>query len=510
LEAGTADEAAGRQELARLEQRLGELQREARTAGVPVVVVFEGLAAAGKGTCINRLTQALDPRGFKVWSIQAPTEEERLRPFLWRFWTKLPPAGAIAIFDRSWYGRVLADRVEHRVARKRWLRAYEQITTFERQLAGAGAVLVKFWLHVDRDVQERRLKRMSQGAEAWRVTDADWRQHKQHDRYMRAAADMRARTDTSAAPWTVVDGGHRRAARAGVLHALIGALELALAGRISTAGSPARPAASEADLPVGGSPPAAIPASAGEPSQVEALAGTLTGVSPDRPLARGEYDKTLRRLQRRLRELEHLIYVRRVPVVIVYEGADGAGKGGSIKRLTQRLDPRGYEVIPVAAPTAEERAYHYLWRFWRDLPKDGHITIFDRSWYGRVLVERIEGFCAPQDWQRAYGEINEFEAELVQHGTVLIKFWLHIDADEQLQRFRERQETPWKTWKLTEEDWRNREKWAQYQAAVGDMLRFTSTPRAPWTVVPANDKLRARITTLAAVAGAIEAALSRS
>jgi polyphosphate kinase 2 (PPK2 family) len=226
-------------------------------------------------------------------------------------------------------------------------------------------------------------------------------------------------------------------------------------------------------------------------------------------LQRAEYEQQLEKLQARLRQLEHELYLARRPAVIVYCGWDAAGKGGNIRRLTGSLDPRGYQVVPIAAPTAEEKAHHYLWRFWKQLPKAGHITIFDRSWYGRVIVERVEGFCTEEEWKRAYREINEFERQLTEYGTAMVKFWLHIDADEQLRRFRMREQTSYKNWKITDEDWRNREKWNRYKVAVTDMLRRTSTTYAPWTILEANDKLHARIKALKTVAAALEAGLSR-
>jgi polyphosphate kinase 2 (PPK2 family) len=227
-------------------------------------------------------------------------------------------------------------------------------------------------------------------------------------------------------------------------------------------------------------------------------------------LSRPKYERELGQLQRRLFELEHRLYAARIPAVIVYEGWDAAGKGGNIRRLAQGLDPRGYEVIPVAAPTPDELAHHYLWRFWRKLPKAGHIAIFDRSWYGRVLVERVEGFCSEAAWQRAYQEINEFERQLADFGTVLVKFWLHIDRDEQLRRFKDRQKNRFKQWKITDEDWRNREKWGSTEVAVIDMLQRTSTSYAPWTILEANCKLHARIKALRTVAEALERALDQA
>lgn len=211
-----------------------------------------------------------------------------------------------------------------------------------------------------------------------------------------------------------------------------------------------------------------------------------------------EYDKQLIRYQMQLRALGYQLYVQKRLLVIVYEGWDAAGKGGNIKRITERLDPRGYEVLPIAAPQGEDKTHHYLYRFWRRLkaPDEKQVLIFDRSWYGRVMVERVEGFCKEEEWKRAYREINEFERQLVDAHVILAKFWLHISKDEQLRRFEGRQDTAYKAWKLTDEDWRNRGKWELYEAAVEDMLLKTSTHLAPWTIVEGNDKYFARIKTL--------------
>lgn len=489
-----------------LELRLGELQRQARAAGIPIVVVFEGWSAAGKGTHIGELVLPLDPRGFTVWPISAPSEEELLHPYFWRFWNKLPARGHIAIFDHSWYQRVLIDRVERRVPAAVWERTYDDIVSFERQLADDGAVLVKFWLDIGKREQKKRFRQIRKDpAQAWRVTDDDRRQHRRYKAHRRAVAKMIEATGTAAAPWTAIDSSRRRAARELVFTTMIDAIRRALAER-------AAPRDTRSPVPAG-----AATGTVPTPPAVEGFAEAvvvpragdmlLSKLDLTARVERAAYEIELPKLQARLRELEYAMYTRRVPAIVAYEGCDAAGKGGSIKRLTQRLDPRGYAVIPIAAPTPEEQAHHYLWRFWRRLPKAGHIAIFDRTWYGRVLVERVEGFCRPDEWQRAFDEINAFERQLTDAGTVLVKFWLQIDREEQLRRFREREQTPWKQWKITEEDWRNREKWPAYEQAICEMIERTSTPAAPWTMVESVDKLHARLKALRTVIGAIEAAL---
>ncbi|MGO8751391.1 MAG: phosphate--AMP phosphotransferase [Thermoguttaceae bacterium] len=474
-----------------MKTHLGELQRAARRSGVPVAIVFEGWKAAGKGTAINSLVGALDPRGFKVHPVVAPNDVERYYPWLWRFWNFVPAAGRFAFFDHSWYGRVLDDRVEGSLPEESWRRAYEEIQQFERQLTDSGVVLVKFWLHIDKAEQKRRFKRLSEDrATAWRIGRQERRQHRHYAEWREAVEEMLQRTDTPNAPWTVIEATHKRPIRLKTFETVLTAVENELNRR---------KAASKPELQ-----PMAEPVPS--PYRQETV---LDRADLSRALDRPTYEKELAALQSRLYNLEHELYLARIPAVIAYEGWDAAGKGGNIRRLTAGMDPRGYEVIPVAAPTEEDLAHHYLWRFWRNVPKAGHIAIFDRTWYGRVLVERVEGFCAEEDWKRAYQEINEFERQLVEFGTVIVKFWLHISQEEQLRRFEARQQMPDKQWKIGDEDWRNRKKWKQYEVAVTDMLEKTSTTYAPWTILEANDKCYARIKALRTVTQALEAALNK-
>ena len=217
----------------------------------------------------------------------------------------------------------------------------------------------------------------------------------------------------------------------------------------------------------------------------------------------------LKKYQDKLQSLQFELIAKRIPMIILFEGSDAAGKGGAIKRLTQPLDPRGYYVTPISAPKGEERTHHYLWRFWRAMPAKGQIAVFDRTWYGRVLVERVEGFATDKEWQRAYGEINDLESQLVHENIILVKFWLQIDKDEQLKRFTERQNNPARNWKITDEDWRNREKWDQYEDAVNEMIQKTSTTYAPWHILESVDKRYARIKALKIVIEELEKALGK-
>lgn len=474
---------------AELEARLGASQRAARAAGVPVVILFEGWDAAGKGKVINRLVQALDPRGFKVQVIGEPTETDRYYPWMWRFWNVLPGAGEMVILDHSWYRRVLHERMEDPDAGE-WRAAMDDIRDFERQLTDGGAVLVKLWLHISKQEQKKRFEELEGNpAMAWRVGKQEWKQNKKYDAWLEAAEEMLARTNTANAPWTLVEATYERYVRVRVLETVLRAIQGELDRRSAAPPPERKPMAEPAPWP---------------PPEKTILDRVDLGLS----LSRDEYKPGLDKLQERLLNLEYRLHQARIPAVVVYEGWDAAGKGGNIRRLTQGLDPRGYEVIPISAPTTEELAHHYLWRFWRRVPKAGHIAIFDRSWYGRVLVERVEGFCTEAEWKRAFEEINEFERQLAEFGTVIVKFWLQIDRQEQLRRFQDRQETPSKQWKITPDDWRNREKWKQYEQCVVEMLERTSTTCAPWTILEANCKLHARTKALRTVAEAVEKSLS--
>jgi polyphosphate:AMP phosphotransferase len=485
----TIDKDDYRKRIAPLEVRIGELQRAARECRVPVILVFEGWGAAGKGTLINTLITSLDPRGFNVYSTLPPTEEERMRPFLWRFWTKTPEQGRIALFDRSWYGRVLQDRVNATADKGEIMRAYDEIDSFERQLIDGGALIVKYFLHIGKKEQKKRFEKLeSNPTTAWRVTREDWKHFKQYEQYAVAIEDMLARTSTEGAPWTIVEAHDRRFATIKVFETLVVALEGAIDTAKSVAGRKKK-----ADLRVVPHAPPAV--------------SILDKADLSRSLVLKEYDEEMAECRQKLWELEHRCYLKRLPVIVAFEGWDAAGKGGAIRRLAGSLDPRGYEVVPFGAPNDVEKLHHYLWRFWIHLPKAGHLTIFDRSWYGRVLVERVEGFCSDEAWERAYREINETEKQWAESGAAIMKFWLHISEAEQLKRFREREKDPDKTWKITPEDWRNREKWDAYRAAVDEMLLRTDKPHARWTVVEANSKYFARVKVLKTVIKTIEAAL---
>jgi polyphosphate:AMP phosphotransferase len=483
------DKADYKKVISELRTHVGALQRRARDLNIPVVVVFEGWKAAGKGTLINELLQSLDPRGFQVFPIHEPSDEESVRPYFWRFWTKIPAKGRIAIFDRSWYRRVLVEKIENRVTPQELHDVYHEIPSFEQQLVDEGTVIIKLFLHISRKEQKDRLEKLAANpATAWRVTEEDWVHHRGYHKYLAAVEEMIEKSDSDFAPWLIIEATDKRFATVKILTAMARALETKIATFSCESTVVAAP-----------------PITAATFIDIRSLKSTLLSeVDLTVTISDAEYQDQLKKYQERIREIEYIIYKKQIPVLIALEGWDAAGKGGAIRRLTQNMDPRGYTVIPVAAPNDEEKNHHYLWRFWRVMPKQGHIAIFDRSWYGRVLVERVEGYCSQLEWQRGYREINDMEEQWMHYGAVLVKLWLQIDKDEQKRRFEERLANLATQWKITGEDWRNREKWAQYEAAIDEMLLHTSTTYAPWTIVAANSKPYARLKVLKTVIEAVE------
>lgn len=471
---------------------LSQLQRDCKRLDVPVMIAFEGWEGGKKGALINKLIQALDPRGFKVYATDKETEEEKMHPFLWRFWTKTPAKGRMAIFDKSWYRRVLDDCFDEENPHVESAEDYNDIVSFEKNLTEDGTVIIKFFLHISKKEQEKRLQDLaSDKSTAWQVGDKEWRRHQLYDAYFKKYEEMFEKTDTDFAPWHVIEAHDQQFASIKIMSTVIEVLSQHL-GEVMEAQLHPVEKKTRMDL-----------------IEVDQRfkSSTLSGYDLSKTLSKADYKKKLESLQNRVQELHNEIYKERIPVVLAFEGWDAGGKGGAIKRLTEKMDPRGYAVNPTASPNDIEKAHHYLWRFWKEMPKDGHIAIFDRTWYGRVMVERIEGFATTEEWTRAYKEMNDMERQLANHGCIVIKFWMHIDKDEQERRFKERMTNPEKQWKITDEDWRNREKWEQYEKSVDEMLLRTSTSYAPWVVVEANSKYFARIKVLETVVEAMEKAL---
>ena len=474
-----------------------------------VVILVNGVDGAGKGETVNLLNEWMDPRHVRSTAFGAETTEERDHPTFWRFWRVLPPKGKVSILFGSWYTVPILQRAAKQSDDAALDQAMDQIVRFERMLTEEGVVLVKLWFHLSKKQQRERFEKLIDDKRTrWRVTDDDWAHHKVYDRFRSISERALRRSSTGDAPWQIIEGydDEYRALAAG--KAVLNALRAATAET-----PPAPPAAPPAMVapapPVAPAPEAKTPARKGAKKAPEAkpartLLSTLDLTATVSPKT---YDKKLDLLQGRLNALTRDKRFKQRAVTVVFEGMDAAGKGGAIRRITRCLDARMYRVHPVAAPTEEERAQPYLWRFWRNAPAVGEFAIFDRSWYGRVLVERVEGFCDEAAWRRGYNEINDFEEQLVENGTVLVKFWLAISAEEQLRRFKEREETGFKRYKITAEDYRNREKWPRYEDAANEMFARTSTELGPWTLVAANDKHHARLVVLDTICDRLERAL---
>lgn len=456
-----------------LREALISLQVKLQAASFPVLLVVAGDDASGKGDLVNVLNGWLDPRGVETFAFREPSDEERERPLMWRYWRSLPPRGRMAIYVGGWHTEALA--TDPRTAREiaQFDETLGHFAHFEGLLTADGALIVKIWLQLSKSAQRARLHELEQDSNtAWRVLPEDWKHHRDYDRRTRLAERIRAATSGQAAPWNLVEAADPRARNIGVAEILIACFETHLRSRPRSTRT-TRPTRIDSLRPKGLS--------------------RLRKLPLDQHLSESAYtekrDKWLGRLNHSVRDAA----LQGRSVVWVFEGWDAAGKGGAIRRLTSAIDARNYRVIPVAKPTDEEKLHHYLWRFWRHVPRAGRVSIYDRSWFGRVLVERIEGFCSQDEWQRAYAELNDFEKQLTEHGTIILKFWLHLSRDEQLRRFRHREETAYKRHKINAEDWRNRRRWEAYEVAVGDMLALTDQPNAPWHLIPADNKRFARL-----------------
>ena len=473
-----------KERLSKSKNRLYDLQMKIKERKLPVLILFEGWSAAGKGSMIGKIIKNIDPRFFKVATMSAPTEEETRRPFLYRYMKEIPEEGKFTFLDSGWMEQTAKDVLKGVLSGEDYEKRIESIKRFERQLTDNGYLVLKFFMEIDKEEQKTRMQKLLDKTDtSWRVTGFDKWQNEHYKKCEKVFDRYLKDTNLPTSPWYIIDAGNKKWAELQVLETLVSNIDTALQNQKHSVPIPQNvfplvkmPKLSEVDL-------------------------------SDKFIDEKEYQQKLKVLQSRLGELHNRLYRKRVPVIITYEGWDAAGKGGNIKRVTGALDPRGYEVHPIASPEPHEKARHYLWRFWTRLPKNGHVAIFDRTWYGRVMVERLEGFCSENDWKRAYNEMNEFEKELHDWGAVIIKFWVQIDKDTQLERFTERQNNPEKQWKITDEDWRNREKWDQYEMAVDEMLKKTSTTYAPWHILESVDKKYARIKALKIIIKELEKVL---
>ena len=457
-------------------------------ARFPVVILINGLDGAGKGEMVNLLNAWMDPRHIQTHAFPAPSEEERLRPPMWRFWKALPPKGKIGIFVGNWYTDPIVAKVRSASKKADLEQSINDILRLEKMLTDEGALVLKYWFHLSKKGQKSRLEKLEANPKTrWRVTKHDWDLFAQYDKYVKTAGHVLRLTSTGNAPWIVVDGSdeHYRALTVGrhLRDAIRARLKQKAVKTKAISAAPLAHALDGRDL--------------------------INSLDLTQKLAKKTYDDALEKWQGRLNVLSRDPRMKQRSVVLVFEGNDAAGKGGTVRRITASLDARNYTIVPIAAPTEEERAQPYMWRFWRHVPRQGRMVIFDRSWYGRVLVERVEGFCSEADWMRAYAEINDFEEQLSRNGAIILKFWLTISKEEQYRRFKEREKTRFKRFKITEEDWRNRDKWDEYEMAVCDMVDRTSTGHSPWTLVEANDKNFARIKVLRTLCERLERELKQ-
>jgi polyphosphate:AMP phosphotransferase len=470
-----------------------------RHAEFSVIIDFAGVDGAGKGSTVNLLHAWLDTRLLTTNAFGPLTEAQRERPKYWRFWRAIPPKGRIGLNLSGRYSHPFLDRVNERISDMEYGAELKRIQAFERALSDDGTLIMKFWMHLSRDAQEERFKALEADPEqAWRVTEKDWQHWEIYDRFIETAERTIAETNTDYAPWHIVEGADENFRMLTVSRIILDALEARL--RASN---------------VTGDPQTLIDASALDevedplPERPKGLVTVLSTLDMSPALPKPEYRRQLSQQQHRIHLLQRKALQENRSSIVVFEGPDAGGKGGVIRRIIPTLDARNYRVLQYGAPTDEERAHHYLWRFWRHLARCGRLTIFDRSWYGRVLVERVEGFASEAEWRRAYAEINDFEDQLKEYGTVVVKFWMHVTPDEQWARFQDRKKTAYKRWKLTSEDWRNRAKWYDYEEAAHDMVKYTSTHTAPWELVPANDKNFARIKVLETFGDRMEKALEK-
>jgi len=475
------------QEVPKLREDLLNTQYDLLRSGkFSVIIVVGGVDGAGKSETVSILNEWMDPRHIHTHAFPEPSDEERERPYMWRFWRVLPPRGSIGILYGAWHTAPILGRVMGDLKSAELVAATEEICRFERMLSDEGTLILKFWFHLSKEQQKKRLKELQKDPRTrWRITDNDWERFKSYDKFRKISEHFLRKTSSTEAPWTVVEGLDHNYRSLMVGKQLLQAMR----GRLDEKPCPLLP---DKIPPVS--------------SRIDGR-DVLGSLPAARVISKGKYEKEIESWQGRLNTLTRHPRFKRFSVILVFEGQDAAGKGGAIRRVMGALDARIYQGIPVAAPTEEERAQPYLWRFWRNIPRRGRFAIFDRSWYGRVLVERVEGFCSEKDWARAYSEINDFELQLVRNKAVLIKFWLQINKDEQLRRFKEREKTSFKRFKITAEDWRNREKWDLYHTAVCDMVDRTSTEIAPWRIVAADNKYAARIEILKTVVSNIEAVL---
>lgn len=477
-------------------------QQRLKSANFPVIVVIAGDDRPGSDDAINTLNAWFDPRFLVTNAFDVPTVEERERPRFWRYWRALPPKGQVAVYSGGWPTQILREHLQGRLNEKEFLRASRHARRFEEMLVDDGAVVVKLWLHIaKRDLKSRLEAAEKHPDRHWRVDETDWWILKNYRRAMQVVESFLETTSEGTVPWDIVESSCDRFRDVTIAQRVLEAVQRGFDQSQAEANGTTQSDTPEARI-------GSHVDSAGSPG---ALANQLNShtvldtIDLDVRLDKQVYESELTQCQARLRRASQQMREEQRSAVFVFEGWDAGGKGGAIRRVAAAMNAHMYRIIPIAKPTDEEASRHYLWRFWRWLPRSGRVTIFDRSWYGRVLVERVEGFATERAWRRAYAEINDFEEQITEHGTRLVKFWLHISPEEQERRFREREKVPYKQFKITAEDYRNRELWHEYEHAADEMIARTSAPSTPWNLIAGNDKRWARIQVLKAICEALEA-----
>ena len=449
-----------------------------------LLILVGGIDGAGKGDTINLLNEWMDPRHIQTMAFPPPTKDERAYPPLYRFWLNLPPKGSTGIVFGSGYAPLIKEAAKKHPDAATLEKMMLTARRYEADLVANGVQVIKLWFHLSRNAQKARVKRLEKNpSTAWKVGPDDHTVSKRFKRLRKAAQRVVETTDADHAPWIIIPAANENMRNVSTAKAVLSALKKRSV-RVPALHDPA------------------------EPPVAKRSHNPLDRIDFTASLAKDDYDDALLHWQNRLATaVRHPKFQKHHALMLVFEGQDAAGKGSSIRRITKALDARQYQITPVAAPKQFELDRPYLWRFWRAVPRHGRIAIFDRSWYGRVLVERVEKLITRQTWQRAYTEINAFEQQLSQHGVLIMKFWLAITPDEQLRRFEARQALPFKQYKITDEDWRNRDKWQAYRQATGDMLTYTDTQQAPWHPISANDKRHARIAVIKQIVETVEAAV---
>ncbi len=470
-----------------LHMKLFDLQRACEEHKISVLVTITGVDGAGRGEVVNMLSSWLDAKKMRNHTFWNPSEEDKSRPESWRYWMSLPKHGEVGVFSGGWYSEPLRKASTGEMTEEELYTTLNKRVELERTLADSGCVIIKLWLHISEEEHALRREQRKKNKMSYHFTPYDEKSDANYTEFIDTVSKAIPMSDREFAPWCIIDAYDKKFRDIAVARTLIDNIEHAINKKLTSASPAMKPATENTD----------------------GCVSILDRVDLSQDISKNEYKKQLVALQNEVFKLTFEAYTKGISTTLIFEGWDAGGKGGTIRRLASGIDARITRIIPISSPTDEELAHHYLWRFWRHVPKSGYVTIYDRSWYGRVLVERVENYAKPEDWKRAYSEINDFEEQLVDNKNILIKFWLHISSEEQLTRFKNREETPWKNYKITEDDWRNREKTPLYKVAADEMFMRTNTINAPWVIIPAESKIYARIEVLKVYRDALQKALGK-